>query len=148
MPLVGPSVQRPQGGADSGVPHRLRVNFERGLKGTTISRKTWPSAEVIVNTDTRMISVRASKRESFEFPIQDCTLHHSRLSTGSLGMCFKSRDCQLLFNGRPEATRRLFQDILAASQGSQRSFKGSAADDYKHLRGVPSKKTPTVLHGR
>lgn len=141
MTSAAPSVKRPNFATDAEGPHRLRVEFERGLKGSTISRKAWPNAEVAVNIDTRSISIRVSKRESHEFPIQDCTFHHSRLTTGCLGVCFKSRDCQLLFRGRPESARRLFQELIAATEGCRKPVKGCATSpNYKQLAGVPSKR--------
>lgn len=148
MQSATPSVKRPRLDLDSEGPHRLRVEFERGLKGGTISRKVWPGAEVAINIDTRSISIRANKRESHEFPLKDCTLHHSRLNSGFLGVCFKSKDCQLLFCGQPESARQLFQELLAATEGSRRNVnvkspitgKVRKVDDYKHLTGVATKR--------
>jgi len=131
-----PTVAAPPTPADDG-PVVLRASLERGLNNV-LSRRAWPRAEVAVNADTRVLSLLAGRSDLHEFPLEDCTLHHSRVTAGYLGVRFTKRDCQLLLNGRPEGTCRLFKEILAATRGIQRRATGPV-EKYKFLDGVPSK---------
>lgn len=124
---------------DDDGPLVLNIIKEEGLKGSELMRRSWPKSEVMLNVDTCSLSVLKSKRAQVqEFLLEGSTVHHSRVTSGFLGICWQRKGFQLLFTGTPEAVCRLLRQIMAAMNGRQQRSKGTEC--YKHLQGVPSKR--------
>jgi len=121
-----------------GVTLHLAVAHERGLRSGQATRKTWATAEVALVA--RAITILAPRQRLLTLRLEGCTIHHSRLEHGLLGIRFPHHDEQFLFRGSPEGVRSLFCELLASTQGRRRAAGMGRSD--RHLR-----KRYSDLHG-
>jgi len=105
-----------------------------------LSQRVWPRAEVAVNIDTRVLSILAPKHGLQELSLEGCTLHHSRVVHGLLGVRSRKKNTQLLLSGPREPVCQLFSQILAATEGIQRRASRAADEKYRYLDGVLSRR--------